>query len=303
MSAETIEVLTGPDFLTGLFIGLLLLVAVAVVARPDQKGFRSLTIGGLALAAGTMVALTTRTSIPVALWIGVVALGVAGIFPVARWVAGILALPGAWVVAYATDLEVTGSLKLFLLVAIALAAPIIADFDDHHQVRSLGLPLLSITILGVFFTLPDTEHAVILFGVVIPLAFLGWPRPLARLGAPGSFATIGVLMWVIAADGLGRPSSVIGATAALGILLAEPVGRRVCEWLGHDHHRQTLNAIIIGGLQLIVVLIASRLAGVMPHVWQASALVLLLLAVTAALAPSLKEDSEGIDTPDRRAPP
>jgi hypothetical protein len=73
--------------------------------------------------------------------------------------------------------------------------------------------LLAITLVGLFYTVPDTGDAVVLLGVALPVAALGWPWVVARLGAGGSFAIAGLLAWVAAWRAL-RPR-----------LLFDPVGR------------------------------------------------------------------------------
>ena len=57
---------------------------------------------------------------------------------------------------------------------------------------------------GVYFTVPDTEHALVLIGAALPLALSSWPVPLARLGSGGAYAATGLLAWTAATDGVAR---------------------------------------------------------------------------------------------------
>ena len=100
-----------------------------------------------------------------------------------------------------------------------------ADLDRRAARLGLGPVLWLLTVFGVYVTVPDTELIRPLVGVAIPLALCGWPLRVARVGAGGAAAGIALLMWVGAAEGYGRPGSIVGAAAALGLFLVEPAGR------------------------------------------------------------------------------
>jgi hypothetical protein len=91
-----------------------------------------------------------------------------------------------------------------------------------------GLPtaLIPVTVFGVWATTPETQHAVVLAGAAIPIALLGWPRPLASLGGAGAALTVGLVAWVGAVDGFARPGAIVGAFGCLGVLALEPLVRK-----------------------------------------------------------------------------
>jgi hypothetical protein len=93
---------------------------------------------------------------------------------------------------------------------------------------------LAVTAAGIWATVPDVEAALVLLGAALPMALLGWPLFLARraptrpppaFGVAGSLAVAGVLVWAVASGGTGRPGSLVGGLACLGLLAVEPVAR------------------------------------------------------------------------------
>jgi hypothetical protein len=114
-----------------------------------------------------------------------------------------------------------------VVVAVALAA-----FDRRWG--RLGLPpaLLAVAAAGIWACVPDVEGPLVLGGAVLPMALLGRPGPVAgrwpgaaAFGSAGSAAVAAVLVWVVATGGAGRPGSVVGGLACLGLLLVEPAAR------------------------------------------------------------------------------
>jgi hypothetical protein len=119
------------------------------------------------------------------------------------------------------------------LAAIAAAVAAALGAFDRRWGR-LGLPpaLLAVTAAGIWACVPDVEGPLVLLGAVLPVALLGRPGPLAArwpglapFGAAGSAAVAAVLVWVVATGGAGRPGSVVGGLACLGLLLVEPAVR------------------------------------------------------------------------------
>ena len=149
-------------------------------------------------------------------------------------------------------------------MTITLGAPSAADLDRRAARLGLGPVLWLVTVVGVYATVPDTELIRPLVGVAMPLALCGWPLRVARLGAGGVAAGIALLMWVAAAEGYGRPGSIVGAAGALGLLLVEPVGRvllrrRVVPWSRVLSARAF--ALVFVGAHVLVVAYATRIAG------------------------------------------
>ena len=121
---------------------------------------------------------------------------------------------------------------------------------------------------------------------------LSIPNALSPIGPAGSAAVAGVFTWVIFVGGRGRAGSVVGGLATLGILLAEPLGRR---WVSALMTRKTLlpprgsrppkdeyllAAAVAAIAQIALMLYASRVVAKESSVLRA----LLELAPVAALA-------------------
>jgi hypothetical protein len=176
----------------------------------------------------------------------------------------LLVFPGAYLVATSTDFAGPGWVVPLVLVTITLGGPMAADLDRRAGRLGLGPVMWMVTVFGVYVTVPDTELIRPLVGVAIPLALCGWPLRVARLGAGGAAAGIALLMWVGAAEGYGRPGSIVGAAAALGLFLVEPVGRtlfrrRVVPWSRVMSSRAF--QIVFLAVHLLLVAWGTRVAG------------------------------------------
>ena len=121
-----------------------------------------------------------------------------------------------------------------LVAATAAVAAALAAFDRRWRSLGLAPALLAVTAAGIWATVPDVEAALVLLGAALPMALLGWPLFLARraparpppaFGAAGSLAVAGVLVWAVASGGTGRPGSLVGGLACLGLLAVEPAAR------------------------------------------------------------------------------
>jgi hypothetical protein len=121
-----------------------------------------------------------------------------------------------------------------LVAATAAVAAALAAFDRRWRSLALAPVLLAVTAAGIWATVPDVEAALVLLGAALPMALLGWPPFLARraparpppaFGVAGSLAVAGVLVWAVASGGTGRPGSVVGGLACLGLLAVEPAVR------------------------------------------------------------------------------
>jgi hypothetical protein len=233
-----------------------------------------LVMGVLALVVGLLAALPGRgraSPVPVAGLLFVVAL--------AAGVQLTIGLPGE---------PVPGPLLGLLIVVPAVGtAALLADFDVRWRHRGLGPVLLTVSLLGVYATVPDTEMALVAVGVALPLSLLGWPWPLAAWGRAGALAVAGSLLWVVASGGVGRGSAVIGGIACLGLLAVEPIARRL-----HPHRRSVLSRLpdgplgapVVAAVQLPLVYVASRVAGTRSSVAAAAAIAMAGGAVAVGLA-------------------
>lgn len=154
------------------------------------------------------------------------------------WGAGEISRPGSPRFGIGTALALVGGILLvdpradfpvwvitLLVVGPAVGGAAAAALDRRGARSGTGPLLFGLAVIGLFVTVPDTELALVLVGATIPLTVLAWPRAWARLGGGGAYALIGLFLWVATLEGAGRPGSIVGATAALGVLVAEPAGR------------------------------------------------------------------------------
>jgi hypothetical protein len=249
-------------------------------AAGSDEFLAGLGMGVVALVAGLLLALATR-------WRPVPTPGpvpVHGLLFAAAFVAGLALAPGPAVPGWPPP----SGWVLPAAAAVALAAgPLLAGFDARWPSRGLGPVLLAIALAGIWSTVPDTEAALVALGAALPLALLGWPRPLGSLGRAGSWAAAGALGWVVATGGAGRPSAVVGGAACLGLLAVEPLARRL------DPERRSLlgcvpggpwGAVVVAAAQLGLVYVAARVAGTRPTVAAAVAVAGAELAAGVGLA-------------------
>jgi hypothetical protein len=236
-----------------------------------------LAFGGIAFLVAAAVAASTRRRVPdiagvtfvAAAWLGVrgawgeqlarssvawafvvLALGgaLAGFVvahrPDARrhmlFVTALALTPGAIVLALATPLAGSAiSRTVFALSTVAIGLAM-RDFDAFNGRKGAGWLLFGIAAAGAYLAVPDTELARVFLGVALPFVLMSVPFPAAGFGPAGSAAMAGVFTWVVVVGGRGRPGSVVGGLAAIGLLAAEPIGRRI---VGRD---RTLWARVLG---------------------------------------------------------
>jgi hypothetical protein len=214
-----------------------------------------------------------------------------------------LAVAGTAGIVAATDPPATLALPLpWIAVASGVGGALLAGFDRRWRRHGLATPLLAVSAVGVYATVPDVEAALVLVGAALPLTLLGWPGPLApggvggprrrdgpaqpppSLGVAGSLATAALLAWTVAAGGAGRPGSAVGGLACLGVLAVEPLAR-----LLDPRHRSALARPRVAwtalAAHLVLVAVAARVVGRTETV--AAALPLAGLALAAALGVAL----------------
>lgn len=278
------------EFLVGAGLGLcasLIGVAAALIAQR----WRPLPIAGLlfgvagVVALGQAARLRPNLVLPEGLVVGLAALAAAGVIadilrapPLLAW---LLALPGALEIVRRGELVDVRWVR-YLAVAIAvLGGSVLADFDRRWRRTGATPVLVAVSAVGLFYTLPDVEEAMVFLGVALGIALLGWPWPLASLGRPGSFVVAGFLAWTVVAGGYGRQSSIIGGAACLGLLVVEPLartiglafrGRQVATLVGHVRRSNVPAAVL---LHLGLVYVASRVAGLRTTVAPAAVIALI----------------------------
>lgn len=250
---------------------------------------------GIAFALATLAAiawlvpghgLRVRGSVVAAIGLLWLAGALAGRLEDHRGPAGaLLAVPGGLMLAGGTP-GVPGWAGVLLVVGPAVAGTLTADVDDRHGGTGTSTLAFALALVGMYFTVPDTELSRSALGAAAPLVLLAWPFTLARFGRGGSYAATGVFLWIAVIDGAGRPGSIVGAAACLGVLLAEPVGRMLA---GRDGAAIGVGAppAVLIGMQVVVVFLCSRVAGFRTSGSSAALLAGVVLAAAVAVTASL----------------
>ena len=193
--------------------GLAISVGRGILAAWRRTG-RPAPVAGLAIAAAAAIGLQATHGLPSELRLGLLLLAAAGVVAdlVGRpaLIGGLLAVPGALVIGRVVPATPAWS-ETLAVVTIVAGGACVASFDCRHGRRGLSPPLFALAVVGLYFTVPDTEHALVLLGAALPLAVSSWPWPLARLGSGGAYAAVGLLAWTAATDGIGRLGAIIGA--------------------------------------------------------------------------------------------
>lgn len=268
------ELSRNAGFRGGLVAGTVGLVVVAGAALAVRRSSRHgpLGLAGIAVVLAALVALPrveAAVDAPGELLAGLVVLAAGALFAtLLGWplpVRVIAAVPGAALVASTrdvADIEIAW-VRALTFVAIVLGAALVADFDSENARAGLAPVLLAVTAVGMYTTLPDTEQAAVLVGATAPIALLGWPKPLASLGAPGAAATVGLVAWTASVGGRGRPGAVVGAMACLGVMLVEPLVRRAFRRRQAAAPTGPLSSgiVLVAALHIAVVLFVSLAAG------------------------------------------
>lgn len=280
------------QFSTGFVVGVVALLvtlpAALVLSALFPKRGRRPGLAGPAFAIGTVVALGGAAgtdliqSVPTDVVLGLVLLWLAGAIAgrtEAPWLVGIVAaLPGGIVLASSRQGLGAGWVPVVIAGGAALIGATTADFDRRTARFGLGPLLFFIAVFGTYITVPDTELMRATVGVALPLVFLAWPYAAASLGSGGAYAAVGMLLWIMPIDGIGRPGAIVGSIGAFALLIGEPIGRIIGRELESRVrlHRLPIRKPLVTVLaaQIILMLYATRVAG---RVQTASAALLLLI--------------------------
>jgi hypothetical protein len=283
-----------PEFRTGVAVGAVAALALLAgsFALPRRAG-PSFALAGVAMAAGALVGFGRVASAPSRLVIGVVGTGVVVACCAAwarpAWVAAIGVLPFAYAVAQAPELTKPHWLASLLLVAIPVGAAGAMAFETLEGRECVTPVLLAITAAGVYWAVPDTELPGCLLGVALPIAFVSWPLLRAAAGRAGAAASIVPVFWAASVGGLGRPASIVGATACLGLLVGLPVAHALADLLGAARTTPAFGGwrpIALIAAHTVLVGIASRAAGTRDEV-HAAVLIAVLVGIASVVIGAL----------------
>jgi len=256
---------------------------------------------GMLLVAGALAAMTRTRELTPEMLVGLIGIaavsrgvGASGFqgwrCPPAR--APLAAAPFAWLLA--VDASSVGWVRALVFGVIAVGCVAAARTETEWGATGLTPVLYGLAAAGVFGAVPDTEEAAALLGASVPVALLAWPLGRARLGSAGAGTATALLVWVVAIGGRGRTPSVVGAAACLGLLVSLSVGAWLARrWAGRPHETirspavpspwppelRPSEALALVASHAGLVAVASRVAGISPHLWVA---VPVALAATAA---------------------
>lgn len=197
----------------------------------------------------------------------------------------------AWTVAAGVALAMTGfpgwppQVEAWMLGVAMLTTAVVplAAASLQGRTESWVPPVLfALAVLGVWGTVPDTEHAQVLMGVTATLVVVALGPKEPRWTIPGLFLATAVLSYVVLVDGWPRHSAVIGACGSVGMLVAAPIALAI----GRSRPKQPRGyrsrsrstprlepwALIVA--QVVLVILSGRLAGRADSALTASGLLL-----------------------------
>jgi hypothetical protein len=296
ISATVHEIVSRSEFRVGLEWGCLLAgIGVAAGVASLVAFRRPAPVAGLLVSLALIKALNHWDGgAPANLTRGLVYLAVAGLVAglLGAWwrplaFSGVvLALPGASMITHDTGLPDVHWVGPLVVATVVIGGTLVADFDRRHHERSWSVVMYAISVVGVYFTVPDTERALVLLGVSLPLLLLGWPVALASLGTAGAYPAVGALAWMAAFEGVGRLTAIVGGVACLGLFVVEPLARLI--QLGAPTAFDALPprpwaVLPVAAAHLALVFVASRVAGLRTGVSSAVAFAVMELVVGLAV--------------------
>lgn len=271
-------------------------------ARTPFRPPAPLPAAGLALAAAAMVAVgrapdgaavglrqvTGVAAAAAAAWLGA-QLGLAG------WLRAALVLPGAVLTVDAMRITDRPAAVAPAAVAAAVLAVLAGRTDRVHAATAAGPPLLAVSVFGMYATVPETGQILPVLVVTVPVALVGGPVRLARLGTAGAAASVVLLVAIVAEGGQARPASIVGALASLGMLALDPVVRAVVPAAAPPVRWASREMAVFFGTHVVLVAVASRVAGLRGSGAEATLIVAAVGAVALAALARHMEHRRGQD--------
>jgi hypothetical protein len=268
------------------WVGLVAAAVLAVAALALRPVRRPLPAAGLAMAAAGLVAVAIADTDEAggSLQVLGIAAAAAGAWagrllrlPLA--IRPVLVVPGVAMTVEAMELADRSTVVWPTVIVAAVLVALVADADESLAGSAAGPPLLAVSIFGMYVTIPETDQILPVLVAAVPIALLGAPLGLARLGAAGSGAELALLAAVVAEGGQARAASIVGGLACTGVLALEPVARRlVPDAPAWPSDWRTPPILALAGLHAVIVLVAARVAGLRDDLEGATA----IAAVTGA---------------------
>lgn len=282
----------------------LVIGAVAIVIRRRLSQREEGPGVGLLLAGAAWIAMLVTTGPAKGAGAGLLVLATAGLFHgrgrAPAVIPLVMATAGSCLLALTGGVPQKTWIRLLVASVVPPAALLVADFDARRSKDGRAPALFAVSAVGVFVTVPDTEHALALLGAAWPLALLSCLCASLRLGSAGAFAATGLLVWTVAVDGAGRHSSVVGGMACLGLLVIEPLLHRLpvrrtpltSAERGRERHGRRMRVALVGVSHATFVFLSARVVGLRPSISDAVVLATVLLVATVVVGGLLLPSSD-----------
>jgi hypothetical protein len=203
----------------------------------------------------------------------------------------VAAVPGALVLDSAPLSFDARWARILMFVTVAVGGVALASFDRRWARHGLGAPLVALWAAGAYMTLPDTEAALAVLGAAFVVAAGAWPLRLASIGACGALPIAGLIAWTARYGGSGRPSSIVGAVACIGLLAVEPATRLLrgnregpLDVFARPARARWWTLPVVAVVQLVLVLVAARVAGLSHSLDRAVVIAVVEGAIALAIA-------------------
>lgn len=287
------------EFTAGARAGLAALAVTAVVGLAwwrVRPGASPLPIVGLAATAACAYAVRDAVFLPDRVVLALALLTLAGlvvdVFRLSMVYALFAAIPGAFVLDSAPTPVDVRWVRLLVFATTVLGGVALASFDRRWARHGLAAPLVALWAAGVYMTVPDTEMALAMLGASLVVAAGAWPLRLGCFGACGALPMAGLMAWTARFGGTGRQSSIVGACACIGLIAVEPAARLLrrhgggpIDLFATPARGRWWTLPVVVPVQLVLVFVAARVAGLGQSVDRAVAIV--VAGGTIALAVSL----------------
>lgn len=271
-----------PLFRDGLAAGCVTTTVALAAAGRLRRSVRPVPVAGPAGALATTWVLAGEPWVDPTLAVAVLVLAAGGLaldrFPRRPLIAALPLVAGALLLAFGSGAPAAGWIRATIVASTLAGGAAVVSFESRWRATGIGPGLLFGTVVGAYLCVPDTEAVLVLLGALTPVLLLGWPLRWGSLGAGGAFALCGLLAWAVAVGGEPRAASIVGATAALGVLVVEPVVRSATVRL-----RVPTTAVALVVVHALTVVVAARGIGLGEGAGPAT-LLAALLAVAAGMS-------------------
>lgn len=152
---------------------------------------------------------------------------------------------------------------------------------------SVGLTF-ALWVLGVWGTVPDTERAMVIMGVLAGMLPALWPGLKVKVGWHGAAVAIAALGFVTVTDGAARTSAMIGSFGMVGMAVVAGLSARIAR------KRQFLSPWWLVAAQALHVIVSGRVAG---QTWDAGGALTIVILSSLLTGAGLAWGVRGLHAP------